>query len=551
MAAALLLVALAAAAYIPALGAGFVWDDDHYVTENATLREAGGLWRIWFEIGAVPQYYPLVHSSFWLEYRLWGLHPAGFHTVNVLLHALSGIVLWRLLRRLSVPGAWVAAAVFLLHPVHVESVAWITARKNVLSGLFYLLAASAWVRSRNRERLFQPAVLGLFLLALASKTITASLPVALLIVTWWKRGRIGREAWSTLPMFVVGATAGLFTVWMERNFVGAVGARWSLDFVERGLVAGRALWFYLEKLVWPHPLLFIYPRWTIDAGSLVAWLYPLGAVAAIAGLWAARRRLGRGPFAAALFFTATLGPALGFLNVYPMRYSFVADHFQYLASIGPICLAVGALAHLSRSNPRLGRVAAALVLLLFGSLTWRHARDFEDAESLWTATLVGNPQAHIARNNLGGEKLRQSSLASDAAERERLLQEARTHLEIAAGVDYPEAHNNLGIVLHRLGRPAEAVEHYRTALSIQPRFADAANNLGISIAELGRLEEATRYFAEAVRIDPLLASARYNLAAALVRLGRREEALPHLDALERIDPRNASARQLRQQVRVP
>jgi tetratricopeptide (TPR) repeat protein len=547
----LLLLALAFVAYVPALGAGFIWDDDDYVTENPTLLDADGLYRIWFEIGAVPQYYPLVHTTFWIEHKLWGLEPLGFHAVNVLLHGINGFVFWRVLRRLGVGGAWIAAAVFVLHPVHVESVAWITERKNVLSGCLYLLALQAWLRLEDRaggsDR--PPAgryltVLALFVAALLAKTVTASLPAVLLVVSWWRRDRLGRTALLTLPMFAIGAAAGLLTVWMERSVVGAVGADWSLSLAERGLVAGRALWFYLGKLAWPDPLIFVYPRFSIDAGELVSWLWPIGALIAAAALWALRESIGRAPLAAALYFGLTLGPALGFLDVYPMRFSYVADHFQYLASLGPIALMVGACVSLvQRRDPRVQRVAvalAAVVLLALGARTWVQTHVYESAETLWRATLQRNPAAHIAHNNLGGLLLARSS--GDPTAGTALLDEAEAHFREAAAIDYPEAHNNLGIVLHRRGRLEEAVASYREALRLLPGFADAENNLGISLASLGRLGEAGEHFEEAVRLDPALASARFNLGSLRLYEGRIREAVAQLGEAARLDPEDPETR---------
>ncbi|HOW19171.1 MAG TPA: O-GlcNAc transferase, partial [Phycisphaerae bacterium] len=335
------LLLLALAVYIPAMRGGFVWDDDDYVTENRTLRSLDGLGRIWFDIRATPQYYPLVFTSFWLEYHLWDSRPGGYHVVNILLHGTSAVLLWLVLRRLAVPGAWFAAAVFAVHPVHVESVAWITERKNVLSGVFYLSAALVWLRfagldcpraAEPRRRSLYAIGLFLFACALLSKSVTASLPAALLLVLWWKRGRIARGDFLPLvPFFALGAVMGLITAWVERHHVGAEGAEWALSAAERCLIAGRALWFYAAKLIWPVRLTFIYPRWPIDSGVWWQYLYPIAAVAAIGLLWGLRRRIGRGPLVAVLFFAITLAPALGFFDVYPMRYSFVADHFQYHA----------------------------------------------------------------------------------------------------------------------------------------------------------------------------------------------------------------------------
>ncbi len=319
------LIALAtAAAYLPAIRAGFIWDDDDYVTQNETLVDLPGLRRIWFERGAVPQYYPLVHTSFWIERHLWGMNPVAYHALNILLHALAAILLWRGLVRLRVPGSLLAALVFALHPVGVESVAWITERKNVLSAVFYFAAALAWLRSQSssaeegrvaardrparkkkpeEDRLttdkasrWYAASLVLFVCAMLSKTVAVSLPAALLMIAWWKKGRVERrDVVSLLPFFVIAVALAVNTVLMERTRVGAVGVDWSFSVAERVLIAGRAIWFYAAKLVWPSDLTFIYPRWRIDAADLTQWLYPIAAVAVVAAAWTVRKRVGPRP----------------------------------------------------------------------------------------------------------------------------------------------------------------------------------------------------------------------------------------------------------------
>jgi hypothetical protein len=346
------LLAVVIAAHFPASRNAFIWDDDSYLTGNALVQAPDGLGKIWFEPSASPQYYPLVFSTFWLEHRLWGLNPSGYHWVNILLHAGATVLLWVALLRLSVPGAWLAALLFGIHPVHVESVAWIAERKNVLSGFLYLGAFLACLRvfrldgrsganaGEEFDRRAYASALVLFAGALLSKTVTATLPLAVAIVYWWKRGRFdGPKFWKRLaPFLLLGAVAGGTTAWLEVIHVGARGADWSLSAMDRILVAGRAVWFYAGKIVWPADLMFVYPRWRIDSGNPLQYIPPLGAAALVLLLWRWKDRLGRGPLAAACYFGVTLAPALGFLNVYPMRYSFVADHFQYLASIGVLTL---------------------------------------------------------------------------------------------------------------------------------------------------------------------------------------------------------------------
>ena len=542
-----LLVGLTLAAYLPVLGAGYVWDDDFHVTRNLTLRSLDGLRRIWLEASSSPQYYPMTNSSFWIEYQLWGLRPLGYHLVNVLLHAGSALLLWLVLRRLEVPGAWLGAALFALHPAHVESVAWITERKNTLSGFFALAAALVYLRfalgegARARRAWTYAGALLLFLLALASKTVTCTLPVALALVLWWKRGRL--RAPDLLPLFpwlALGAVLGSLTAWIERTQVGAAGREWSLTFAERLLLAGRALGFYLGKLLWPSNLVFVYPRWTLDASSARAWLYPLAAVATVATLWALRERIGKGPLVAALYFAVTLSPALGFFDVFPMLYSFVADHFQYLASIGPLtlfgagCALAGAgLRARWRLPAALAPALAAVLLLSLGACTWSRSGVYRNAETLWRDTLSRNPGAWMAHNNLA--VLLAGRGAVDEAE-----QHYRETLRLKP--DYATAHDNLGGLLAGSGRVQEALDHFRRAVDLRPDDAGMRTNLAEALTLSGRVGEGLAEFSKALEAAPGDPKILFRFGSALAASGRHDEALPLLEEAVRLEPRAAEAR---------
>ena len=356
-----------------------LWDDDQHVTSRA-LRSAEGLRRIWFEIGATQQFYPVVYTAFWLEHRVWGDDTLGYHVVNVVLHACSALLLLLILRRLSIPGAWLAATLFALHPVYVESVAWIAEMKNTLSGAFYLAAMLAYLRfDVSRRWLPYALAAALFVLALLSKTVTATLPAALLVLFWWQRGAIAwrRDVLPLLPFVVAGAAGGLTTAWIERTLLGARGAEFEFSLVERVLIAGRAIWFYLATLAWPSRLIFIYPRWEVSEGVWWQYLFPAGVVALVAAAWLVRKR-SRAPLAVLLLFSGTLFPVLGFFNVYPFRFSFVADHFQYLASAAVIVLfsaAVVTLAGRWHVRPAVATGTAAVVLgSLLAPLTFAQSR---------------------------------------------------------------------------------------------------------------------------------------------------------------------------------
>ncbi|MGH7214745.1 MAG: tetratricopeptide repeat protein [Tepidisphaeraceae bacterium] len=574
--AALGLVFITFLTYAPVYRAGFIWDDDEYVTENPALLGADGLRWIWLEPGATPQYYPLTFTTFWLERRIWGDRPLGYHVVNVALHAANTVLAWRVLSRLGVPGAWVAAAVFAVHPVHVESIAWVSERKNVLSGFFYLAAALAYLRRADRSsddaareseapaaprRSRQPrlgqslafpatltlptrgrylAALALFVCALLGKTVTSSLPAAILLVTWWKRGRARwRDVRALIPFFVIGAIAGLYTSHMERTHVGAAGPEWDYSAVERVLIAGRAVWFYLGKLLVPSDLSFMYPQWTVRPATAWQWVFPLAAAAAVVALWSLRRRIGRGPLVAALFFGGTLAPALGFVDVFPMRYTFVADHYQYLASLGMIVLGVVSASALPRRSAPFRPVVALGVIGALCVLTFDRARAFESLETIWRDTESKNPDSPIVLNNYGMVLLGQGRLDEAETKFRRVRELKPTAFE---------PHSNLAAVAEARGDNAAAIEHLRAALAVDPRAMPPHLSLGRHLAEAGRVDQAVLHYSAWVRFRPNDVAARQALATTLYRQARQrvadgnpDGAVESLNRLLRIDPRRAAA----------
>jgi Flp pilus assembly protein TadD len=560
-------------AYWPALGGGFIWDDDAHVTPLA-LRSLHGLGRIWVEPGATQQYYPLLHSAFWVEHRLWGDTPFGYHLCNILLHATAACLVAAVLRGLAIPGAWLAAFIFALHPVGVESVAWIAEQKNTLSTVFYLLSALTYLRWRDIQRgvgegigtggppvraaagskadtdgrAASPAsasasarpylyflALGLFALALLSKSVTATLPAALLVIFWWQSGRLAwkRDVIPLLPWFAVGAVAGLFTAWVERTYIGAQGAAFALSGVQRCLVAGRAIGFYLGKLFWPANLIFIYPHWTVDASQGWQYLFPLGVTAILVGFWLVRGQT-RAPLAGMLFFVGSLFPALGFLNVYPFLFSYVADHWQYVASLGIVVPVAAGLTLLARRIPgSAGWAGPALAVLLagvLGALTWRQCGIYRDAQTLYRTTLAQNPACWLAHLNLGNIVLAEGRVDEAVAhylEAERLEP------------DYPSTHFNLAKVWESQGREPDAIREYEQTLRLAPGDAVAHNNLGIALARTGRTDAAAAQFAEALRLVPGYAKADANFGVLLAGEGRTEEAVARYEQALRLSPDDA------------
>jgi len=557
------IVLLVLLAYWPALHGAFLWDDDSWTTGIiALLRDGSGLRTMWSHLTALQQYYPLAGTTFWLDYHLWGFWTLPYHVENVLWHAFAALLCWRLLLRLQLPGAWLAAALFACHPVMAESVAWITERKNVLSLVLYLGALLAYERyapwttgdngqtggvkpivpaanrSRGKRRrlFFYGLAFILFLCALLTKTTTFSLPAVVLLIGWWKRGKIRwqEDIFPTLPFFALSISLCLATAWLEKNHVGAEGPDFALTFPDRLLIAGHVLWFYLGKLLWPVNLCFLYPQWHPDTGVWRQWLYPLSAAGVLGIIWLGRKRLGRGPVAAVLFYVGTLFPVLGFINAYGMRYSFVWDHWVYLPALGIIALVAALAARVAESlrTPAVVYGFGTIVLPVLVLLTWRQAGIYTDMETLWRDTLARNPDCWLAHNNLG-------SLLKDRGR----IDEAMEHYQKAIQIcpTYPESWYNLGVALAAQGRFDAAIEDFRKAILINPNYPDAQYNLGIALAALGRLDEAIANYRKAIELNPNFSEAFDNLGVALMDQDRFADAIENIHRAIQINPNNFEA----------
>ncbi len=580
MAPALLLVALVVGAYAFSLRGEFLWDDDLHITANPTIIGPLGLKEIWTTARA--NYFPLVLSNFWVQHALWGLDPLGYRIVTLLFHAGAAVLLWRVLLQLRVPGAWLGAALWALHPVQVESVAWICELKNTQSAVFFLAAIGCYVRwleagrqdvgvaglaeagpgsatpataeevrPRATTRGHRPYFFALLcgLCAILSKPSTVMLPVVLGLCAWWVYRRIHwRDALPLLPFFALSALAAGWTIWEQRHHSGAIGEAWNQTLAERFVIAGRVGWFYLGKLAWPEPLIFIYPRWSIAASSVLAFAPLAAGVAALGTLWRLRDRGAAlaGGFFAAAFFVALLFPVLGFFSVYFFRYSFVGDHFQYLASMGPLALAGAAIARLFAgagvADPGLKAAATArhagftwvagCLVVVLALLTVRESREYRNNEALWRATLARNPQAIMAWLNLGGTLVQQGRHEEAIA--------TFTHVTRIKPDDV-DAYNDLGGVLLLAGRPTEALAALERAVALAPERAEMHNNLGNAQRQVGRVAEAGASFRRALELDPEYASAHDNLGAELAEAGQTQAALAHFQSALRIDPKNAGA----------
>jgi hypothetical protein len=500
-----MLVVLTLIAYAPALRSGFVWDDAEYIRDNPLIKASDGLRRFWCTT-EFPDYYALSNTSFWLEWRLWGNNPAGYHATNILLHAVNALLIWILLQRLRIRAAWMTAVVFALHPINVMSVAWISERKNVLSLLFVLLAALAFLRwDDNGKRRWYVLAIGAFALSLLSKTAVVMFPAVLLLFVWWRHERInGRQFISTIPFFALSLVMGLVTIWFERQHGIVNEVVRSETFLARLLSAAWAVWFYIGKTLWPVNLVAIYPRWQIHVDSMAAWMPLLVLVAVVVICWRFRATWGRATLFALGCAVAMLFPVLGFFDVAFMAYSFVADHWLYFSLTPMIALVCSAAMNQAvRWNIQSSsRIVAPVVIVVLVLWTWQRTGVWRNDETLWRDTLARNPAAWMAYNNLGNALLAQGHAEAAAAEYRETIR---------LKPDYSNAHYNLGIVNFQRGEYEEAESQFREAARIKPQSAEAHNNLGAALVNIGRTNDAIAEFQIAVRLAPKWNEPRANL----------------------------------------
>ena len=579
---ALILICVTLLAYYPAWNGKPIWDDDLHIT-TPQLRSLHGLTRIWTDPAAAPQYYPVLHTVFWVEYKLWGAWPLPYHLVNILLHAVTAFLLLRILQRLEVPGDWLAAFIFALHPVHVESVAWISEVKNTLSGALCAGAALTYLKyDQNRKYDAYLAAFALFLIGVMAKTVIVTLPAALLVVFWWKRGKLewARDIKPLIPFFVIGLAAGIVTIWAEQKFSIGQGETFDFSLIERVLVAGRLFWFYLGNLFWPTNLTLIYPPWNITETVWWQYLFPIAALALFVGLWIVRRK-SRAPLAAFLCFVLMLFPVLGFFNLSFFMSGlgashhaaiFRADHFQYLADIAiiaPVSAAAAWLLARMQGRYRSAVYAADLtILILLATLTWAQSRTYRDAETCFRAVLSKNPNSATAYNDLGialrekgstdeaiGEFQKAVQLEPDyqfgrynlgaALVQNGRIDEAIPQLEkvLQLNPNHPKAYYSLATAVAQKGDLDRAILYYERALKLNPEFAEAHGSLGNVLFEKGEIDAAIEHYRQAIHLEPENPTAHYNLAMAFLREQKSDEAIEELQRTLQLDPNYPDAPQ--------
>jgi tetratricopeptide (TPR) repeat protein len=566
----ILIFALTFLVYFPALRGEFLWDDNIMLTENPHIHAGDGLSKIWFSTDQ-PDYLPLTSTSLWIEWRFWGMHSIGYHVTNVLLHALNAFLLWQILLRMKIPGAFLAAMIFAVHPVCVASVAWIAERKNTLSMFLYLLSVLFFLRSSDvlderksaHRRGWHWLSLLTFLLALLSKGSVVILPGVLLLLFWWQRSHRGKNASSNLlrllPFFILSAVFAAVTIWFQFHRSSRGETVDKLDFIGKDIAATRAIWFYLFKVLWPSKLSMIYPQWNIHPSSLLEYVPGILLIVLFIFLWQRRQSWGRPALFALGYFVIALLPVLGFVDMYFLTYSRVSDHWQYLAMMGVIVLCASGVqalkSEIERRKPNLNLGLCALdigLIVVLSVLGWQRAQMFSSAEKLWTDTLSKNPSAWAAHSHLGKALSERGDLEQAAAHFSEALKlnpnSSETHYNFGNTLmgqgkfseaasefteafrikpNYPEAHYNLGLAFERLGKTDDALGQYADAIRLHPRHANAHNNLGNLLARRGRDDEAAAHYKKALALKPNLPEAHNNLANVLQRSGKIEESIPH------------------------
>jgi protein O-mannosyl-transferase len=571
----IVLFVIAALPFFPALRGDFLWDDDAHVTANPTVVGPEGLSEIWTTPAA--NYFPLVLTTFRAIHAIAGLNSTAYHVATLLFHATAAVLLWQVLVGLIEIGprlrsrpitarngvralpqsvfapAWLGAAFWAVHPVQAESVSWISELKNTESAVFYFAAILCWLRcldagmghqSRSRAGAYVLALL-FGLLALLSKPSTVMLPVVLALCAWWVKGKAGtplpaslatirrdpawngasaltwaRYAFALVPFLALSLLAGGWAIWEQKYHQHALGAEWSQSFPEQLEIAGRAIWFYLGKLIWPHPLIFVYPRWALAGVGLMPILPLLAAALVLAGLWWMRATRAKAALFAFAYFLVLLFPVLGFFTVYYFRYSYVADHFQYLASVGPLALGAIGVVYVAERLGRSPWIKALISTTLIGVLsllTWQQARNYRDGRTLYTAVLAENSSCWLAHNNL-------ARLLTEHGEIDAAIEHCRTSLQLHAS---PVGHFNLAVALAEKGEADPAVAEYRAAIMLDPTLVEAYDNLGVLLATLGRPDEAIDQYRRALAVDPTSATAHINWGLLLAAAGDFHGAIEH------------------------
>ncbi len=465
--------------YWPALHGGWLWDDDYLLQKNDLVHEPGGIFDIWFNPTTLIDYFPMTVTVEWLEWQLWGsqTNTLCFHLTNVILHMFSALLVWRLFSKLGIRLAWLGGLLFAVHPLMVESVAWMAEIKNSLSMPPFLLAAAAWVDfEKKKKEDYYLLSLCFFLLAMLCKTTMVAFPVVILLYAWYLRGRIAwRDILRTLPFFFISISLSIVLILLLRHGVGEETIPLG-GIMSRLACAGTSLAFYFAKGVLPLSLAPIYPQWNVRPPSPIQFVPWLALALAFGWLWHRRATWGRYAILGFGFFFLNLAPFVGFRAISFMRFGWVMDHIVFIPFLGLLGLGVAALGQLEENLKGVWRpvatAALAALIAVFAYGSHEYAEIYQNSETLWAYTAKLLPQAWPAHNNLGNALTDQGRVA------EATLQ-YREALDLNPG--YPEAHNNLGLVLMRTGDLAGAINEFKLALYYCPQLQAAQMNLATAL----------------------------------------------------------------------
>ena len=536
--------------YAPTYHGDWLWDDDQLVTANRTVQSTSleGLTKLWYNPDGA-DFFPLSYTALWAQWPFFGLRPTGYHVTTIVLHLIGSLLIWALLARMRIPGAWLSGLLFAIHPVAVESVAWVSETKNTLSLPLLLLSCLCWVSQDEaasgprRTRLYALSIV-FFLLSMLAKTSVVALPVVMLLYAWWKRGTVSQQdAIRTAPFFLISIVLGIITIQYQHG--RAIGAETILvgGVASRIATAGMAILFYLKQIVWPVVLLPIYPRWEVDPPKIWQFLAWPVIGAALALIWANRGTVdrpqwGRHAVFGLGFFLLFVAPVLGFVTISYMRITWVADHFIYLPMIGVIAL-IGAAAarwydEVEETAQPLILAGGAIILATCALLSFRYANAWASEDALWTHTLKSNHNAWQAHNRLGAKKFSRGDIEGGYY---HFTQSTRLRPDLG------ETHNNLGSALSAKGRSDEAIKEFSEACRLTPHVPAMHVNLANALFARGRFAEAAEKFGELVDKEPQNPSLVNNYAVALFRKGDREEAVRQFRRALELNPDLKDARE--------
>lgn len=573
----LAIVAMTFWIFWPVMDGGWLWDDDSDISLNPVIHDPNGLWKIWFQPGALIDYYPIKASAQWLQWQLWHTNTFGYHLTNVILHIISALLVWNLLSKFGLKLAWLGGLLFAVHPIQVESVAWMAELKNTLSLPPLLLAMCFYIDYDTYKKPKDYFLsLGLFLTAMLCKTTMVMFPIIILLYAWWKRATIRWPDFKAgIPFFAISFILGMVTIFVGGWFAQSHNTPPKIipisGFFSHLALAGTCLSFYFYKCFWPLPLLPIYPQWAINPYSPFQFLSWLVLGGAIAWFWTKRADWGKHVLLGLGFFLINLLPFIGFYSVSYMGIAWVMDHFLYIPVIGLIGLLVAGLGDIKdRLSASFRSIAVGMITLIVALMSWEsheYAGRFVDQETLWTYTLTYNKQAWLAHNNLGNI-LQEKGLVPEAIEhfKEALLinpgyalghynlgnalaitgqtSEAMAQYEQAIKIDpdNPQAHYNFGNAFAQLGQFSQAIDQYTMAIKANPAFAEAHNNLGNALLLTKKFPEAIEHFKKAIKINPDYATAHSNLASAFEQTGQISQAIDQYEEVLKLAPDNTEAR---------